>query len=143
MLSQILEADWRIALAVFDAAQSTRGESGHYDRRFLEAIHYFALHNISWRALPSKFGKWNSVCKRFWRLSRSGTVGVFFQLLADQNRTADLLEFFDSTMVCAHVSAAGAKGAKTVSQALGAHAAGSRRKFTSRPTSKAIRSTST
>ena len=142
MLTQMTEADWRIALTVFDAVQTARGEPGHDDRRFLEAIHYFTRHNITLFHLPSEFGKWNSVWKRFWRLSRSGTFEAFFQLLAEQSRTAHLVQFFDSTVVRAHVSAAGAKGGKTVRR-LAAHAAGSRRKFTSRPTSTAIRSTST
>ena len=128
-------------LEVFDAAQSSRGEPGHDDRKFLEAIHYFTLHNITWRALPAEFGKWNSVWKRFWRLSRAGVFGVFFQLLAEQSRTAHLVQFFDSTTVRAHVSAAGAKGGKTIRR-WDARAAGSRRRFTSRPTSTASLSTS-
>ena len=110
MLTQMTEADWDLALTVFDAVQSRRGEPGHDDRKFLEAIHFFTLHNITWRALPAEFGNWNSVWKRFWRLSRTGVFEVFFQLLAEQSRTAHLVQFFDSTVVRAHVSAAGAKG---------------------------------
>jgi hypothetical protein len=72
MLTGMTERDWLIALEVFDAVQSSRGEPGHNDRKFLEAIHYFAVHSITWRALPEEFGNWNSVWKRFWRLSRSG-----------------------------------------------------------------------
>src|SRR5689334_25399736 len=110
MLTQMTEVDWDLALAVFDAVQSRRGEPGHDDRKFLEAIHFFTLHNITWRALPVEFGNWNSVWKRFWRLSRTGVFEAFFQLLAEQSRTAHLVQFFDSTVVRAHVSAAGAKG---------------------------------
>jgi len=33
--------------------------------RLLDAIHYFTIHNITWRALPAEFGKWNSVWKPF------------------------------------------------------------------------------
>lgn len=69
MLTRMTEADWEQALAVFDAVQSRRGEPGHDDRKFLEAIHFFTLHNITWRALPVEFDKWNSVWKRFWRLA--------------------------------------------------------------------------
>ena len=43
MLTGMTERDWVIALEVFDAVQSTRGEPGHDDRRFLEAIHYFTV----------------------------------------------------------------------------------------------------
>jgi transposase len=46
---------------VFRAVRSRRGDKGRNDRRFLEALHYFTLHNINWRALPAEFGNWNSV----------------------------------------------------------------------------------
>src|SRR5262245_50557947 len=77
MLTAMTERDWSIVLAVFDAAQSSRGEPGHDDRKLLEAIHYFIVHSITWRALPSEFGNWNSVWKRFWRLSRLRRVRGF------------------------------------------------------------------
>ena len=57
MLTGMTERDWAIVLEVFDAAQLSRVEPGHDDRKFLEALHYFTLHNITWRALPSEFGK--------------------------------------------------------------------------------------
>jgi transposase len=66
MLTGMTERDWLIVLEVFDAVQSSRGEPGHDDRKFLEAIHYFTVHSITWRALPNEFGNWNSVWKRFW-----------------------------------------------------------------------------
>jgi hypothetical protein len=47
MLTGMTERDWAIVLEVFDAAQSSRGEPGHDDRKFLEAVHYFTVHNIS------------------------------------------------------------------------------------------------
>ena len=142
MLTRMTEEDWELALEVFDAAQSSRGEPGRDDRKFLEAIFYFTVHNITWRALPTEFGKWNSVWKRFWRLSRTGVFEVFFQLLAEQSATAHLVQFFDSTVVRAHVSAAGAKGGSNIRRSA-AHAAAFRRKSISRPISTAIRSTST
>ena len=111
MLTGMTEQDWLIVLAVFDAAQSSRGEPGHDDRKFREGFHYFRVHSITWRALPRELGKWNSVWKRFWRLSRSGVFEAFFQLLAECSETAHLIQFFDSTTARAHVSAAGAKGA--------------------------------
>ena len=66
------EEDWTIVLKVFEASRPRRGDKGRDDRKFLEALQYFVVHNITWRALPQKFGHWNSVWKRFWRLSQSG-----------------------------------------------------------------------
>ena len=79
-----------------------------------EALQYFVVHNITWRALPERFGHWNSVWKRFWRLSQSGTFEAFFDALAALSETAHLVQMFDSTVVRAHVSAAGAKGGKII-----------------------------
>jgi transposase len=103
MLTGMTERDWSIVLEVFDAVQSNRGEPGHDDRKFLEAVHYFTVHSITWRALPSEFGKWNSVWKRFWRISRSGVFEAFFQLLAECSQMAHLVQLFDSTTARAHV----------------------------------------
>jgi transposase len=118
MLTKMTEEDWARTLKVFDAAKSKRGEPGHDDRNFLEAIFYFVVHNITWRALPERFGNWNTIWKRFWRLSRSGVFEVFFQLLAESSETAHLVQMLDSTVIRAHVSAAGAKGGQE-NQALG------------------------
>src|SRR5215468_3300703 len=142
MLTKMTEEDWEIALQVFDAAQSERGEPGHDDRKFLEALHYFTVHSITWRALPVEFGNWNSIWKRFWRLSRSGVFEAFFQLLAECSETAHLIQFFDSTTARAHVSAAGAKGGSS-GRPSAARVAASRPKSTSRPISAAVLSTST
>jgi transposase len=113
MLTRMTEEDWTIVLDVFRAARSSRGDKGRDDRKFLEALHYFTVHNITWRALPAEFGRWNSVWKRFWRLSRAGVFEAFFAALASLSRSAHLVQMFDSTIVRAHVSAAGAKGGST------------------------------
>jgi transposase len=110
MLTRMTDEDWTVVLEVFRACRSRRGAKGRDDRRFLKAIHYFAVHNITWRALPEAFGNWNSVWKRFWRLSQAGVFEAFFDALANLSRTAHLVQMFDSTVVRAHVSAAGAKG---------------------------------
>jgi transposase len=135
------DEDWAIVLKVFEASRSRRGDKGRDDRKFLEALHYFSVHNINWRALPAQFGNWNSVWKRFWRLSQSGVFEAFFEALAAMSQTAHLVQMFDSTVVRAHVSAAGAKGGKKIRRSAG-RAAASRRKSISRPILTASRSPS-
>src|SRR4028119_1512500 len=112
MLTGMPEEDWATVRRVFAASCSRRGAKGRNDRRFLEGLQYFTVHNITWRALPEHFGKWNSVWKRFWRLSRAGVFEAFFEALAALSKTAHLVQMFDSTIVRAHVSAAGAKGGR-------------------------------
>ena len=142
MLTRMSEADWAVVLEAFRAARSRRGDKGRDDRRFLEALHYFAVHNVTWRALPPGFGKWNSVWRRSWRLSRTGVFEAFFQALAELSPTAHLVQLFDGTVVRAHVSAAGARGGRTARRSA-ARAAGSAPRSTSSATSWACRSTST
>jgi len=141
MLTGMTEDDWAVVLEVFDASQTRSGEPGHDDRRFLEAVHYFTVHNITWRALPTEFGNWNSVWKRFWRLSRSGVFDVFFEALAQLSTTAHLVQMFDSTVARAHVSAAGAKGGSKIRRS-DDHGVASRARSISRPTSTGSRSVS-
>jgi transposase len=129
MSTKMSEADWDVALEVFRAALPRRGAKARSDRLFLEALHYFSVHNISWRALPERFGNWNSVWKRFDRLSKAGVFEAFFDHLAALSPSAHLVQMFDSTVVRAHVSAAGAKGGKKARR-WAAREAGSRRKST-------------
>lgn len=134
MLTAMREEDWAIVLTVFRSVRSRRGEKGRDDRKFLEAVHFFTVHNVTWRALPREFGDWNTIWKRFWRLSRAGVFEAMFDALAARSQTAHLVQMFDSTTARAHVSAAGAKGGRTVRR-LGARAGASRPRSTSRPTS--------
>jgi transposase len=141
MLTTMTEADWGIILRVFRASCSRRGAKGRNDRKFLEALLYFTVHNITWRALPAQFGNWNSVWKRFWRLSRAGTFEAFFDALAAMSETAHLVQMFDSSVARAHVSAAGAKGGRA-GRRLAVRAAASRPKSISRSISTGCRSPS-
>ena len=84
MLTRMTDEDWATVLEVFRACRSRRGGKGRNDRTFLEALHFFSVHNITWRALPETFGNWNSIWKRFWRLSRAGVFEAFFDALADR-----------------------------------------------------------
>ena len=133
MLTGMREEDWTLVLAAFEATRSRRGDKGRDDRRFLEALHYFVVHNITWRALPREYGLWNSVWKRFWRLAQTGFFEAFFEALAENSETAHFVVMFDSTVVRAHVSAAGAKGGKMLRR-LDDHVVASLQKFISKLT---------
>ena len=103
MSLKMTEQDWAVTLEVFRACLPTRGAKAKDDRLFLEALHFFAVHNITWRALPEQFGKWNTVWKRFDRLSKAGVFDDFFAMLAGLSETAHLVQMFDSTVVRAHL----------------------------------------
>ena len=79
MLTRMTERNGAVVLEVFRGCLSRRGDKGRDDRMFLEAMHCFAVRNITWRALPPEYGNWNSIS----RLSRSGVFVAFFQAPAD------------------------------------------------------------
>lgn len=129
MSTRMSEDDWEHTLRVFRACLPRRGCKAGDDRVFLEALHFFTVENVRWRALPERFGHWNSVWKRFDRLSKAGVFEAFFDALAAMSPTAHLIQMFDSTIVRAHVSAAGAKGGRKARRS-GARGAGSPQKST-------------
>lgn len=142
MSTRMDEDDWTYTLTVFRACLPRRVRKADDDRRFLEALHFFTVENVRWRALPERFGHWNSVWKRFDRLSKAGVFEAFFDTLASMSSSVHLIQMFDSTIVRAHVSAAGAKGGKTVRRS-DVRAADSPRKSTPSRTHRATSSPST
>lgn len=80
MLTRMTEDDWALVPEVFDAGSQNAVRpdtmiAGSWRRSFISSY-------ITSRALPAEFCKWNSVWKRFWRLSRAGVFETFFRLLA-------------------------------------------------------------
>ena len=87
MSTKMTESDWAVALEVFRASLPRRGDKGRDDRLFLEAMHYFSVHNISWRALPHDFPPWESVYDHFRRWKKSSTLERIHDVLREETRT--------------------------------------------------------
>lgn len=47
MLTGMREYNWALVLRLFVASSSRRGAKGLNDRRFLEVLHYFTIHNVT------------------------------------------------------------------------------------------------
>ena len=114
MSTKMTETDWVNTLEVFRACLLRRGREAADDRLFLEAMHFFTVENVRWRALLERFGHWNSVWKRFDRLSKAGVFKAFVDTLAAMSASPRLIQMFDSTIVRALVSAADTKGAASL-----------------------------
>ena len=96
MSTKMSEEDWAHTLAVFRACLPRRGRKAGDDRRFLEALHFFTVENVRWRALPERFGPCNSVWKRFDRLSKAGVFEAFFDSARRRmSSSAHLIQMFE------------------------------------------------
>ena len=83
------------------------------ERLFLEALLYWARTGVPWRDLPAEFGSWDAVYNRFRRWVHSGRLRRLFELLTADPRFGEVRRvFLDSSVVRAHLHAAGARRKK-------------------------------
>ncbi|MBU1007558.1 IS5 family transposase [Candidatus Dependentiae bacterium] len=74
-------------------------------RRFVSGVYWIMKTGAQWRLLPSEFGKWNSVFRRF---RRWVNLGIWKDLMTFCIEDPDLeYVMIDSTIVRAHACAAG------------------------------------
>src|SRR5258708_16071655 len=79
-------------------------------RGFLDGVVWAMRSGAKWRLLPSVYGKWNSLNKRFARWCDKGVWTAMLEHFADDADLTNLL--VDSTIVRAHSCAAGASAAQ-------------------------------
>ena len=86
------------------------GRTGEDNRRFVDAVIFVAKTGIPWADLPDRYGKPNSVWRRYDRWCEKGVWAVIFKALgeeelADELQVADAEHrelHLDSTTVKAH-----------------------------------------
>ena len=101
---ELTEEEWKIVERELPAAKST-GRPQTDNRLAFNGILWILKSGAPWRFLPSKYGKWNSVYKKFQQWIKAGV----FENLTRSN--AERGEFFtlDSTFCKVHRHALGAR----------------------------------
>lgn len=86
--------------------ESGRVYNKYEHRNTLEGILYRMRTGIQWRDLPERFGRWNSVFRRFNLWSKKGVLQKLFKSISSDNDPEWL--FIDGSIVKAHQDSSGA-----------------------------------
>jgi transposase len=106
----LTDAEWEL---VGPLLSTERGRPGRGNRRLLDGILWRAREGARWRAVPGRYGKWNTAWRRFARWRDLGVFEAVFAALAGSGAAEERLQMLDGTTVRAHQHAAGAKGGRT------------------------------
>jgi transposase len=102
----ISDEDWDRIKGLLPGKAGDPGVTAKDNRLFVNAVLWIGKTGAPWRDLPERFGRWNSVWKRFSRWAKKGAWQKVFEALQDPDLEWLIL---DSTVVRAHPHAAGAK----------------------------------
>jgi len=127
----LTEVEWRI-LRVLLPVEREPGNRGRErppkeNRSIINGILWRLRTGAPWRDAPERYGKWNSIYRRFRRWCASGVWESVAIALAETMAESGHYNI-DSSMVRAHVSAAGGKGG-FINELLAARGAGLPVKF--------------
>ena len=101
---ELSAAQWQRVESFLPGRPGWVGVTAKDNRTFVNGAH--------WKDLPTEYGNWKSVHKRFTRWARSGIWEKIFQVLLDD--PDDRYVMIDSTIVRAHQQAACGKGGAKV-----------------------------
>ena len=102
------DAQWAKIESLCLGKPSDPGRSGGDNRLFLEGVLWIARTGSPWRDLPTHFGKWNTVFKRFSDWSKAGVFKRIFEAVSDDPDMEYAM--VDATIVKVHRHGQGAKG---------------------------------
>jgi transposase len=118
MYKQYINKDnWSKIYSTLKAIATLRVDDEARTERFLNGVFYIMRTGSQWRELPSCYGKWRSVHKRYESWCRKGVFSQVLSYLAKDYDAQSIL--IDSTTVRAHPCAAGYKKDSQTTQCLG------------------------
>jgi transposase len=105
---ELSEAQWRRIEAFLPGKAGDPGRTAADNRSFVNGVLWVLRSGARWSDLPTRYGKFKSVHKRFTRWSANGTWDRMFEILTKDRDNEYLM--IDTTIVRAHQQAATGKG---------------------------------
>jgi putative transposase len=103
---EITDQQWHRISHLLPGKKGDVGHTAADNRLFIHAVLWIARSGAPWRDLPERFGRWNSVYRRF----RRWALAAVWQKVFDELQEPDLdWLLIDATVVRAHQHAAGQK----------------------------------
>lgn len=106
------DEQWERVEPLLPGKVGDRGRSGSNNRMFVEAVLWIASTGAAWRDLPTSFGNWNSIFRRFRRWAIKGVFDILFERLSGDPDFEYAM--IDGTIVRVHQQGTGARGGLTV-----------------------------
>jgi len=102
----LTDAQWNQIKDLLPGKPGDPGRTAADNRLFVDAVLFVAKTGIPWRDLPERFGKWNSVWRRFDRWCERDV----WRTLAEELGESDLTQLqLDSTSIKVHVAGVGGR----------------------------------
>ena len=108
------DAQWNLIRPLLPGKPEDGGRPAADNRLFVEAVLWIAKTGAPWRDLPERFGRWNSVWRRFDRWCKAGRWETLSAALGEPHpgRTATGLDDGEGTPARAGVAPAARRGKK-------------------------------
>ena len=121
---RISDEEWAVIAPFLPAERGRNCRPAHDNRLVFAGILWILRSGAPWRDLPDKFGKWNSVYRRFRRWCETGVFDDLLETLVDLGMTEEWrVQMVDSTVVRGHAQGAGAKKGVQIRRLVAAAAA--------------------
>ena len=104
----ITDGAWELVEPLLPGQRGQWGGLAEDNRRFVNAVFWILRTGAPWRDLPTDYGNWNSVAKRFYRWVESGLWEKILEQIVDDPDYEWLM--IDASHIKVHPHATGAVG---------------------------------
>jgi transposase len=96
---------WKKIYSFLKSHSRTYTNNQEATRHFIEAVFWIMRTGAQWREIPSEYGDWNSIYKRFARWEENGVWASLYEYCIQEPDLESVI--LDSTVIRSHMCASG------------------------------------